>query len=220
MTTTPELIAALAADAAPVRRLRPPLVRAALWVALASLVLAALVVLLGTRPDLGARLREPTFALGLAGSLLTGVLAAVAAFHLSLPDRSRLWLLLPVPALVLWASTIGYGCLVSWVEIGPGDLRPGIALACFATLLLVTLPLSTVLLVMLRHAARLHPTSVAATGGLAVAGVAAAALSLVHAIDATAMVLVWNLGVAALLAALGGALGRRLLVWASPRIYA
>lgn len=217
MTTTPELIDALAADAAPVRRLRPPLARAALWLAMAGLVLALLVGLLGTRPDLGVRLREPGFALALAGALLTGGLAAVAAFHLSLPDRSRRWLLLPLPGIGLWAATIGYGCLFGWVAIGPDDLRAGAVLECFRTLLLVTLPLAAALLAMLRHAARLRPASVAATGGLAVAGVAAATLALVHPLDASLMVLVWNLGVAALLAALGGALGRRLLARVAPR---
>jgi hypothetical protein len=34
----------------------------------------------------------------MAGAALTGVLAAIAAFLVSLPDRSRLWLILPAPA--------------------------------------------------------------------------------------------------------------------------
>jgi hypothetical protein len=38
---------------------------------------------------------NPAFATSIAAALATGVLAAVAAFHISLPDRSRLWLLLP-----------------------------------------------------------------------------------------------------------------------------
>ena len=37
------------------------------------------------------------------------------------------------------------------------------------------------------------------------------ALSLLHKIDATVMVLAWNQGAAALLVLLGGALGRRVL---------
>ena len=216
MVTTPELIEILIADAKPVRRLRPPLVRAALWLLFAALILVALAALQGTRPDLAERLRQLTFASALAGSLLTGVLAAVAAFHLSLPDRSRLWLLLPVPTLVLWVSTIGYGCLTNWVSIGPNGIRLGTTLECFATLAIVSLPLSVVLLVMLRHAARLYPTTVAMMGGLASAGIAATALSLFHELDATAMVLLWNLGVAALAVALGGMLGPSLFASISP----
>jgi hypothetical protein len=214
--TTPELIDMLCADAKPVRRLRPPLVRAALWLLFAGLVLVVLAVLLGTRPDLAERLRQPSFVGALAGALLTGVLAAVAAFHLSLPDRSRRWLLLPLPALVLWISTIGYGCLADWVSIGPDGVRLGTTLECFATLALASLPLSLALLVMLRHAARLYPTTVAMMGGLASAGIAATALSLFHELDASVMVLLWNLGAAALIVALGGIFGRSLFASTLP----
>ena len=169
----------------------------------------------GARPDLALRLREPTFALALAGSLLTGISAAIAAFFLSLPDRTRLWLLLPAPALALWVATIGYGCLNDWVSLRPDGLRVGSTLACFATLVIASLPLSAALLVMLRHAARLHPTMVGMMGGLAAGGIAATALSLFHELDATVMVLVWNLGAAALIVALGGIFARRVLGWNS-----
>src|ERR671918_3100263 len=206
----------LCADAKPVRRLRPPLVRAAMWLLFAGLVLLALAALLGIRPDLAERLRQPTFVGALAGALLTGVLAAVAAFHLSLPDRSRLWLLLPVPALVLWISTIGYGCLTDWVSITPDGVRLGTTLECFATLALASLPVSLALLVMLRHAARLYPTTVAMMGGLASAGIAATAISLFHELDTTVMVLIWNLGVAALIVALAGMSGPSLFAAMSP----
>ena len=216
MVTTPELIDMLCADAKPVRRLRPPLVRAALWLLCAGLVLLALAALLGIRPDLAERLRQPTFVGALAGALLTSVLAAVAAFHLSLPDRSRLWLLLPVPALVLWISTIGYGCLTDWLSVTPDGVRLGTTLECFATLVLASFPVSLALLVMLRHAARLYPTTVAMMGGLASAGIAATALSLFHELDASVMVLLWNLGTAALMVGLGGIFGRGLFASISP----
>jgi hypothetical protein len=217
VVTTPELIEILCADAKPVRRLRPPLMRAALWLLFAAFVLIALAALQGTRPDLAERLREPGFAAALAGSVLTGVLAAVAAFHLSLPDRSRLWLLLPVPTLVLWISMIGYGCLTNWVSIGPDGVRLGTTLECFATLVIASLPLSMALLVMLRHTARLHPTMVGMMGGLASAGFAATALSLFHELDATVMVLVWNVGAAASIVALAGMFGPSLFASMSPR---
>lgn len=217
MVTTPELIDRLCVSTTPVRRLRSPLLRASSWLLFAGLVLVVLAVLRGTRPDLAEHLRQPAFVTALAGSLLTGVLAAVAAFHLSLPDRSRLWLLLPVPTLGLWVSTVGYGCLTNWVSISPDGIRLGAALECFATLLIVSVPSSVILLVMLRHTARLHPTTVAMMGGLASAGIAATALSLFHELDATVIVLVWNLGAAALIVALGGIFGPSLFVATSPR---
>jgi hypothetical protein len=217
VVTTPDLIERLTAHATPVRRLRPPLVRAGLWLLAAGLVLVFLAALYGTRPDLAERLRQPTFTAALAGSFLTGVLAAVAAFHVSLPDRSRVWLLLPLPALVVWVSAIGYGCLTDWVSIGADGVGLGSTLECFATLVIASSPLSLVLLLMLRHTARLHPTVVAMMGGLASAGIAATALSLFHELDASVMVLLWNLGTAALLVVLGGLFGRGLFASTSPR---
>ena len=88
------------------------------------------------------------------------------SFRVSLPEASAGWLLLPVPALVLWLSSIGYGCLTDWVRIGPDGMRMGEAVRCFATLLLTSVPLSVAMLVMLRFAAYLSPTRVSAVGGL------------------------------------------------------
>jgi len=210
VVTSADLIERLSAQAIPVRRLRPPLVRAGAWLLVAVLVMVLLALLYGIRPDLAERLRQPSFALALAGTLLTGGLAAVAAFHVSLPDRSHAWLLLPLPPLVLWFSTIGYGCLTDWVRIGPAGVDVGATLQCFATLLIASVPSSVVLLVMLRHAARLRPSLVAMTGGLASAGLAAAALMLFHEIDASLLVLLWYLGVTGLMVAFAGIFGRSL----------
>ena len=213
MITTPDLIEALAANVTPVRRLRPPLARATLWLSFAAVVLVLLAVSHGGRPDLAQRLDQPTFVVSIAASLLTGILAALAAFLVSLPDRSRAWLLLPLPALAVWISTIGYGCLTDWVVVNPGSLRLGEAARCFATLVLVSVPLSLLLFVMLRHAAPLRPMPVALTGSLAVAAITASALSLFHEFDATVMILMWNLGSAALLVGLGTLLGRKMFAW-------
>ncbi len=214
---TPDLIESLVAGAKPVRRLRPPAARAALWLLFAAAIVSLLAVSHGLRPDLGARLGQPLFVAGLAASLLTGVLAAVAAFIVSLPDRSRLWLLLPAPALALWVSTIGYGCLTDWVEIGADGLRLGEAVDCFATLVLISAPLSLAILVMLRYTALLEPARVAAMGALAVSAIAAMALSLFHSLDATVMVLMWNLGIAALFVGLANLFGNKIFSLVAPR---
>src|SRR5262245_46868606 len=214
MISTPDLIESLAADAAPVRRLRP-LARAGAWLLLAALVVGAL-ALRETRPDLAQRLADPEFVLCLVASLVTGVLAAIAAFVVSVPGRSRAWLLLPLPALLAWMSTVGYGCLERWVSLAPGASPLAGESGCFAMVVLAGLPLSLVLLIMLRHAVRLAPAPVCVLGGLAVAGITAGALSLIHAHDASAIVLMWSAGLALLLAALGGAFGRRMLAWVAP----
>ncbi|MBA8907554.1 NrsF family protein [Aminobacter ciceronei] len=217
MIKTPDLIASLASNLTPVRRLRPPMRRATYWLLLAAVVLTLLAISQGLRPDLAQKLQQPAFAVSMAASLLTGILAAIAAFLVSLPDRSRLWLLLPVPALGIWLSNIGYQCLVQWISVGPEGVSLGEAARCFATLVLTSLPLSLSMLVMLRYAAPLRPTAVTLMGSLAVAAITATALSLFHAIDATVMILMWNVGTAVLLVGLGGLFGRRMFRWVAPR---
>ncbi len=220
MIRTPDLIASLAADLVPVRRLRPPVMRAACWLLLAAAVLTLLAIDQGPRPDLTQRLQDPVFAISTAASLLTGVLAAISAFLVSLPDRSRLWLLLPMPALVLWLSNIGYQCLVQWIDIGPDGISFGETARCFATLVLTSLPLSLAMLVMLRYAAPLRPIPVTLMGSLAVASITATALSLLHAMDATVMILMWNLGTTVMFVGLAGMFGRRMFGWVAPRTFA
>jgi hypothetical protein len=215
--TTPDLIESLVAGAAPVRRLRPPVARAAGWLLFAGLVLALLAVSHGVRSDLELRLRQPVFVVGIAASLLTGILAAIAAFIASVPDRSRRWLLLPVLAIAVWLSTVGYGCLTDWVSVRPDGISLGETAGCFATVVLVGAPLSLALLVMLRHAVLLGPTPVATAGSLAVGALTSTALSLFHEMDATVLILIWNLGTAALVVALGTAFGKRMFSWVTPR---
>jgi hypothetical protein len=213
VTTTPQLIDALVARATAVRRLRAPLVRAGLWLGFAALVLALLTAVHGLRSDLVVHLRQPAFLVSLAAALATGILAAMAAFLVSLPDRSPWWLLLPVPTLAAWLSTIGYGCLTDWVSMDPAGVRLGETARCFATLLLTSAPLSLAMLAMLRYAAVLRARAVAWMCALAVAALTSFALSLDHDLDATVMILVWNLGTAALITGIGGLLGRRMFLW-------
>ena len=213
MTKTPDLIDTLVQDATPVRRLRPPLVRAGLWLAFAAIVLGLIAIAHGLRPDFSDCMRQPLFVVGMLGALATGISAAVASFQLSLPDSSRLWIILPLPALALWVVTIGYGCLSDWVSIGPDSVRLGEAIRCFATLLMTSVPLSIAMLAMLRYTALLRPLEVSVLGGLAVAAVTAFALSLLHDLDATVMILIWNLGAAAFIASLGSLFGRSMLTW-------
>ncbi len=213
MTSTSEVIDSLVLDAKPVRRLQPPAVRALCWLAFAALLLALVAVGHGVRPDLTLKLHQPAFAISVVAALLTGVLAALASFIASVPGRSQRWLLLPAPALAMWISTIGYGCLTDWVSVGPQGMSLGETARCFATLAVTGIPLSLVMLIMLRHVARLSPAPVAMMGSLAVAAMTAAALSLFHPLDATVLILLWNFGVAALFLTFSGLYGKRLFEW-------
>jgi hypothetical protein len=181
------LIERLAADAGPVRRLRPPLVRALQWL-LAVAAIAAVAVIAFANIDLFMeRARDPKLAFELTGTVLTGILAVVAAFQLSLPDRSPAWALLPVPPLALWLASSGYNCYRHWITFGPDGWGLGESADCFRFIVLTSIPLGASLLWLLRRACPLNPTRVAVMGGLGVAALSAFVLQFFHPFDVTFM---------------------------------
>jgi len=207
MSATNELIERLAGSAHPVRRLWSPCWRTRAWIVVLVAGASALAVSFGFRPDLAERLSDPWFTAGLAGSAVTGILAACAAFLISLPDRSRLWVLLPLPAVLLWLATVGGGCLFAWVGTDFAHIRLAQLVRCFIALGLITIPLLTAMLWMLRHAARLHPRPVIYSSALSVAAFIATALTLLHRFDGSVMILVTNFGVVALALLIDSLLG-------------
>jgi hypothetical protein len=190
---TDHLIDQLTADLQPVRRLWPPALRALCWLAL----VAGLGVAMALRVDLPSiahRLSAyPDMWLAVCGSVLTAIAAALACFQVSIPDRSRLWALLPLPGLLLWVGASGMGCLrdaiVPWMH--PTTL--GVAAEdCMPFILGVSLPLSVVLVLMLRRTRPLRLGLVAGLGGLATAAAAASLLWMIHPYDASAADLVMH----------------------------
>lgn len=206
---TEDLIGTLAGDLKPVRPLPPPLRRCAAWLAFAALMIGVAILLFGTRHDLMERLARPYESLQLGLSVATGVLAAIAAFQLSLPDRSPRWALLPIPAVIGWIATMGFGCLEDMARMGPEALVLGTSWGCLRFVVLMGVPLSVTLVWMLRHAGPLRPVPVAMLGGLAGAALSAAGLSVFHHLDAAAMVLAWHGGSTLLVVLAFAVLGRR-----------
>src|SRR5579883_3153795 len=101
---TENLIATLAQDLRPVRRLARPGWRAVWWL---GIVAAIGIALAGSAdlPAVAARLSaHPDMWLSVAGSVSTAILAAIAAMRLALPDRSLAWAALPTPGVVLWVA--------------------------------------------------------------------------------------------------------------------
>jgi len=93
--STARLIAALGADMAPVARLTPPTLRALGWLAIVGAIGAGLATFADVHGMIHRLAATPDLGVAAAGSLLTAILAAVAAFQLSLPDRKPAWALLP-----------------------------------------------------------------------------------------------------------------------------
>ena len=159
------------------------------------------------RPHFTEHMHDPTYFIGMLASLLTGVSATFATFYASLPDRSRYWLLLPAPAVALWIANLGYQCVADWMSLPPGAVTIGAATSCVVTLTLTSLPLSLTLLGMLRYVSLLQPMAIALTGSLAVSALTASALTMFHPLDATVMVLGWNLGTTMLFLGIATVLG-------------
>ena len=192
MSATQDVVTALSTNLAPVQRQASPLMRTLLWLALAALVIGLLAMGQGLRPNLFIRAAELPFQLEVIGALLTGVLAAFAAFASGIPGRSKWWMALPLPALALWMAVIGQQGLSNWIVIGPEGMTLGESAECLATVGLTSLPLSLALVVMLRYAVVMQPFGTYVLGGLAVAGIAGAAMSLMHALDASVMIILFN----------------------------
>jgi hypothetical protein len=205
------LIRDLATDLAPVRRLRPPSVRALAWLA----VVVASAIALAMVADMSALehrlIAAPDMWLAVTGSALTAILAAIAAFQLSLPDGRRAWALLPLPATLLWIVASGIGCLRAWFVPGTHAADLGEARDCLLFIVGLSVPLSALLIIMLRRACPLQPGLTAAISGLASAAAAATLLNFFHPFDAAATDLTVHVFAVALVIVANQAFSGRLL---------
>ncbi len=183
--STDQLIERLAASAEPVRRLRPPWLRASLWLLAVAAAAALALPFFADFHLLAVKIGSGEFVLELIGTLLTGIAAVFAAFYLSLPDRSPAWALLPLPPLALWLASSGYNCYREWITIGANGWQFGETTDCFGTILGFSVPLGIALLLVLRRARPIAPVRVAALGGLGIAGISAFLLQFNHPIDAS-----------------------------------
>ncbi len=164
----------------------------------AALVIGAAVFALGPRPSLTERLVGGFDLPQMLAAAAAGMLAGFAAFQLALPDRDGRWALLPVPAALGWLATMGWGCAQDVARLGPEALRLTTSFPCLAFVTGIGTPLTLVVLWLARHAALVRPGPVAALGGLSAAALASVGLTLVHHLDAAAMVLAWH-GIAVLI---------------------
>jgi hypothetical protein len=182
---TEQLIERLAAEAEPVSRLRPPALRAALWLLAVAAVAGIAIAGFSDLDMFARRAQDPKLVIEIIATLVTGIAAVLAAFGLSLPDRAPAWALLPLPPLAVWIATSGYSCYRHWITFGPDGWELGESTHCFRFILSVSIPLGLTLLLLLRQARPLAPVRVAATGGLGVAAIAAVLLQFFHPFDVT-----------------------------------
>ncbi|HEY4031135.1 MAG TPA: NrsF family protein [Caulobacteraceae bacterium] len=184
---TDDLIAQLSSTAAPVKRLAPPMARALTWLAAIAVLSAVPILLRSNLPVFAQRASDPRVAIELFATLATGVAGVIAAFHLSIPGRSRAWAWLPAPFALLWVVISGVGCLQFLPEQEQAGWAIGQRHYCFLFLLGVGVPLAGLLVLVLRRARPLQPRLVASVGALGVAGLAGFILQFFHPFDITVM---------------------------------
>jgi hypothetical protein len=211
MMETEQLIEELVGALQPVRRLRPPALRAALWLAIVAVLIGLALLGFADWARVMQRMAAPRIALECAAAGLTGISAIFAAFLLSVPDRSPRWAALPLPAFALWLAVSGIGCLRNgWSLYGPGGFVGGSS-DCFVFIVVVSVPLSIGLFAVLRRARPIAPLPVAALGTLGVAALADFILEFFHPFDVTVIDLALHLAGIAVVMGAGIALKRRLL---------
>lgn len=210
---TEELIRSLAADAAPVKPLAPPLRRGLLALALLALTGTALVLAFGDVEGLLARYagREARLALESGAMLLTATLALLGAFVVSIPGRSRRWLLTPLPPFLVWLGLSGVGCYEQFAATGAMGNLPGESADCFRFLVAGSLIVGLPLLWLLARARPVEPLPVAALGGLGAAAATAFVLQFFHPFQMTWADLAVHL-FAVVLIVLAASLSRRLIL--------
>ena len=126
--------------------------------------------------------------MGTVGSMLTALLAAAAALVLSRPDRRASWALLPAPPAALWIVS---GTIDCFQHVAPSGAGPSATThVCIVFILGAAMPISALLMALLRRGYSLRPDSTSALCGLASAAAAATISSVIHPHEAGASHLV------------------------------
>ena len=210
---TDDLIHRLVMDAAPVRPLPHPMARVTSWLAI-SLAYVAAIALAYRLSGNGVSLTfDRRFLIEELATIATAVTAAIAAFCCVVPGRDRRIAFLPLLPLTVWLASLGQGCAKEWLVSGVASLSPRVGWECLPASALIGFLPAVAMIVMLRRGAPLYPRSTVVLGALAVAALGNLGLRLFHAGDVTIMMLIWHLGTVALLLALAGWLGPRVLSW-------
>lgn len=209
--STERLIQELSGELRPVKRLRPPLQRAAIWLLLVFLLALLVILHYANLTVFAQRMTVTRTAIECAATALTGISAVLAAFMLSVPDRSARWSLLPLPPFIVWLLASGDGCLHNGLSLYTGGSFIGESRHCVIFILGASVPLAALLFAVLRRARPINPAPVAALGALGVAALAAFFLQFFHPFDVTVIDLTLHLAAMATVILIALALRRPLL---------
>ncbi|SHM32543.1 NrsF family protein [Rhodanobacter sp. OK091] len=205
------LIDRLGTDLVPVRRLLPPWLRTVGWMLVVAAVAAVLLMHYGAEPMLRRWAGTPDLGWAGMGAVITAVTAAWAAFALGVPGRRAAWAWLPLPGALLWIGASGLGCLRTWIAPGTQVASMHQSADCLIFIISFSIPLSALLIVLLRRACPLRPVLTAVLIGLASAAASASLLEICHSFDAAATDLLTHALAVAVVVAVNAAMGGRLL---------
>lgn len=204
------LIDALGAELTPVRRLAPPWRRALGWMVIVAVIAGVLFMRYGAGTMLHRWSVAPDLEWAAIGGIATAITAALAAFVLAVPGRSTLWAWLPVPSALVWIGASGMGCLRAHIPGMPVLDMHG-ANDCLIFIISFSVPLSGLLIWLLRRACPLRPVLTAVVVGLASASASASLLEICHNFDAAATDLIMHALAVVIVVAVNAIMGGRLL---------
>ncbi|MEO7052250.1 MAG: NrsF family protein [Rhodanobacter sp.] len=205
------LIDRLGTELVPVRRLLPPWMRAAGWLLVVVVIASALLLHYGDAGMLQRLGGAPDLAWAALGALITAITAAWAAFSLGVPGRRAAWAWLPLPGALLWIGASGLGCLRTWLAPATSIATLHQSADCLVFIISFSVPLSVLLILMLRRACPLRPVLTAVMIGLASAAASASLLEICHAYDSAATDLLTHALAVAVVIGVNAAMGGRLL---------
>jgi hypothetical protein len=189
--TTDTLIEQLARELRRVEPLPRPGIRTALWVAAAVVYLTLVAAPLTSRGDIAANTAGGLWFVGAQLlAVVTGVVAAAAAFRSVIPGYSRQASAWAAIAACGWATSLAMGARGQWSR--PADPELPSEWVCVALIVASGAPMMVALLRMLRNGAAFTPSLTAALSALSVTSLANIGACASHPHTNHAITLVWH----------------------------
>jgi hypothetical protein len=210
---TDELIDRLGRDVTVARPLAAPGIRTAVWMVWAVSYLVVVAVMMFAVMSSAAVTPTPLYLVQQGAALVTGIMAARAAFASVIPgSNNRVWVL-PAIGAAVWGVSLLWTCVLDLQASGTLGVTSQSDWPCVVSMTVGSLVVGSPLIWMLRRGAPLTPSLTAFLAALAALSFAniEACLTRPHAFALT--VLLWHGGTVAAIATLSALMGHRWLRW-------